>query len=155
MGLRVICAAVVAISSLAATIAHSQAQVFDSVIRVVDGDTIVLGNTGTVRLIGVDTPETKHPRQPVQRFGREAGTFLANLLQTASVRLEFDQTRKDRYGRTLAYVYLLDGTFVNKEIVRQGYGHAYVTYPFRYMDEFRDAEREARENGRGLWSPER
>ena len=61
--------------------------------------------------------------------------------------------RKDRFGRTLAYVYLEDGTFLNAEIVRQGYGHAYTRFPFKYLDEFRGYEREAREAQRGLWKP--
>jgi micrococcal nuclease len=60
--------------------------------------------------------------------------------------------RSDRYGRLLAYVYLHDGTFLNAEIIKQGYGFAYTRYPFNYLDEFRNYEREARENGKGLWS---
>ena len=62
-----------------------------------------------------------------------------------------DRQRLDKYHRTLAYLYLSDGTFVNLEIVRQGYGHAYVDYPFAHMEAFRSAEREAREARRGLW----
>ncbi len=69
------------------------------------------------------------------------------------VRLEFDQERVDRFGRTLAYVYLEDGMFLNAEIVRQGYGHAYTRFPFKYLEEFRAYEREAREAQRGLWGP--
>jgi micrococcal nuclease len=59
---------------------------------------------------------------------------------------------KDRYGRTLAYVYLKDGTFLNAEIIRHGYGSAYTKFPFKYMEEFRRYEREAREKRRGLWA---
>jgi hypothetical protein len=66
--------------------------------------------------------------------------------------LEFDYQRTDKYQRTLAYVYLPDGRFLNAEIVKQGYGHAYVQYPFKYLDVFRAYEREARDAGRGLWS---
>jgi micrococcal nuclease len=73
------------------------------------------------------------------------------MIEGKKVRLEFDQTRKDRYGRTLAYVYLEDGTSLNAEIVKQGFGFAYTRFPFRYMEEFRKYEREAREAGRGLW----
>jgi len=98
--------------------------------RVVDGDTIILDGKERVRLIGVDTPETKHPKKPVQYF-----------------------QRKDKYGRTLAYVFLEDGTFLNAEIIKQGYGFAYTRYPFKYLEEFRKYEREARENKRGLWAP--
>jgi micrococcal nuclease len=120
--------------------------------RVVDGDTLVVSTIGTVRLIGVDTPETVHPRKPVQRFGAEASAFLKSLTLGQAVRLEYDQQRTDRYGRTLAYVYLADGRLVNLEIIRQGYGFAYTSFPFRFIAEFRATEREAREARRGLWA---
>lgn len=124
--------------------------------RVIDGDTFVLSSGDKVRLIGVDTPETVHPSKPVEYFGREASDFLKRTLTDQSVFLEYDWQRVDKYGRLLAYVYLLDGTFVNAEIIRQGYGHAYTKYPFRqdYMDQFRQLEVEARESHRGLWSDE-
>ncbi len=113
----------------------------------------MLDTVGTVRLIGVDTPETVDPRKPVQEFGVEAASFVRSMLEGRQVRLEFDQQRLDKYRRTLAYVYLVeDGTFVNLEIIRQGYGHAYLNYPFRQMELFREAEREAREANRGLWA---
>jgi len=104
----------------------------------------------------VDTPETKHPRKPVEYYGREATTFTKRMVQGKRVRLEFDQANahighKDRYRRTLAYVFLEDGTFLNPEIVKQGYGFAYTRFPFKYMEEFRRYEREAREQNRGLW----
>jgi len=119
--------------------------------RVVDGDTIIVEGVGRVRLIGVDTPETVHPNRPVEFFGKEASAFTKRLLERKRVRLEYDQERTDRYGRTLAYVYLADGTFVNAEIIRRGYGHAYTRFPFRHMEAFRQFEREARDNRRGLW----
>ena len=59
--------------------------------------------------------------------------------------------RRDRYSRILAYVYLMDATFLNAEIIKQGYGFAYTKYPFKYLEKFRQYEREARENKRGLW----
>ena len=68
--------------------------------------------------------------------------------------LEFDVERKDRFDRTLAYVYLPNAIFLNTEIVKQGYGHAYTQFPFRYLDQFRAYEREAREASRGLWGGE-
>jgi len=123
-------------------------------IRVVDGDTIVLDGNEKVRLIGVDTPETKDPRKPVQYFEKEAYEFTKKLVRGKRVRLEFDQNKTDKYGRTLAYVYLEDGTFLNAEIIKQGYGFAYTNFPFRYLGEFRQYEREAREGERGLWAAE-
>ncbi len=119
--------------------------------RVVDGDTIIVQGVGRVRLIGVDTPETVDPRRPVECFGKEASAFTKRMLEGQRARLEYDRDRTDRYGRTLAYVYLPNGTFANAEIVRQGYGHAYTRFPFRYLDEFRRYEREARQGQRGLW----
>ncbi len=121
-------------------------------VRVVDGDTLLLEGDERIRLIGVDTPESVDPRRPVEAFGKEAAAFTRRLAEGRRVRLEFDQERSDRYGRTLAYVYLEDGTFLNAEIIRQGYGHAYTRFPFRYSEEFRSYEREAREQRRGLWA---
>lgn len=122
--------------------------------RVIDGDTIVVQGIGTVRLIGVDTPETVDPRKAVQYFGAEASAFTRQLADRQIVRLEFEGSRTDRYNRTLAYVYLPDGTLLNGEIIRQGYGHAYVQVPFSKMQEFRAFEREARTLNRGLWAPD-
>lgn len=138
--------AVVALLALAPAAAGAQV-----VERVVDGDTIIVRGVGRVRLIGVDTPETVDPRRPVERFGKEASAFTKRLLEGRRVRLEYDQQRTDRYGRTLAYVYLPDGTFANAEIIRRGYGHAYTRFPFRLRDRFRRIEREARSAGVGLW----
>ena len=119
--------------------------------RVVDGDTIIVGGVGRVRLIGVDTPESVDPRRPVEFFGKEASAFTRRLVEGKRVRLAYDWERTDRYGRTLAYVYLPDGTFLNAEIIRQGYGHAYTRFPFEHLDRFRRLEREARQAGLGLW----
>ena len=110
-----------------------------------------LNNSERVRLIGADTPETKHPRKPVQYFGMEAYQFTKQMVEGKVVRLEYDWQRRDRYRRLLAYVYLMDGTFLNAEIIKQGYGFAYTRYPFKFLDEFRLYEREAREKKRGLW----
>jgi micrococcal nuclease len=128
----------------------SHAEIY-KVKRVIDGDTLLLINGERVRLIGVDTPETKHPQKPVEYFGREAYLFTKEMVDGKEARFEFDRQKRDRYGRLLAYVYLLDGTFLNAEIIKQGYGFAYTRFPFKYMEEFRRYEREARENRKGLW----
>lgn len=120
--------------------------------RVVDGDTIILSTKERVRLIGVDTPETKHPSKPVEYFGKEASSFTRSMVEGKNVRLEYDQQRRDKYGRLLAYAYLMDGTFLNAEIIKQGYGNAFTRFPFKYMAEFRQYEKEAREAKRGLWA---
>jgi micrococcal nuclease len=129
----------------------SNAQEVVRVKRVVDGDTLLLTNRERVRLIGVDTPETKHPQKPVQRFGKEAYWFTKRMVEGEEVCLEFDWQKRDKYGRLLAYVFLTDGTFLNAEIIKQGYGFAYTRFPFKYLAEFRQYEREARENRKGLW----
>ena len=126
--------------------AFLNAQDWAKVERVVDGDTLLLTNGEYVRLIGVDTPETKHPEKPVEYFGKEAYLFTKRMVEGKEVRLEYDQTRRDRYNRILAYAYLMDGTFLNAEIIKQGYGFSYTKYSFKYMEEFRQYEREAREN---------
>lgn len=122
--------------------------------RVIDGDTIVVdyyGKLEKVRLIGVDTPETVHPNKPVEYFGKEASNFTRSLVAGKQVTLKFDWQRRDKYNRLLAYVYLDDGTLLNKKIIDEGYGHAYTRFPFKYIDDFRAAEREARKTGKGLW----
>jgi len=130
------------------------AQDFYLCTRVIDGDTIAVEKNGKkekVRLIGVDTPETVHPFKPIEYFGKEASEFTRKKVEGKRVNLEYDWQSRDKYGRLLAYVYIGDGTFLNAEIIRQGYGFAYTRYPFKYLEDFRQYEREARTNNRGLW----
>jgi micrococcal nuclease len=122
-----------------------------------DGDTLSVDMNGTVekvRFIGVDTPETHDPRKAVQCFGKAASDFTKNLIGDKPVRLEADQlnTNRDRYNRLLRYVYTQDGTLVNSEIIRRGYGFAYTSFPFGKADEFRALEQQARDSGTGLWA---
>ena len=122
-----------------------------------DGDTVIVNMGGVeekVRFIGVDTPETKDPRKPVQCFGKTASAFTKNLIGDQPVKLESDptNTNRDRYGRLLRYVYLPDGTLVNLEIIKQGYGFAYVGFPVQKLEEFKAAQVEARASNRGLWA---
>ncbi len=129
-----------------------------TVIQVVDGDTIKVSRDGvksTIRLIGVDTPETVDPRKPVQCFGTEATNKMIELLRSKIVLLEEDQSQgdKDKYGRLLRYVFLPDGTNVNNTLIQEGYAYEY-TYrvPYIYQDEFKKAQISARESKRGLWA---
>ena len=128
-----------------------------SVVRVVDGDTVevrVGGREETVRLIGIDTPETVDPRSPVECFGQEASERTKALLPAgAGVRLVADAEPRDRYDRLLAYVYRDDGTFVNLALVEDGYASV-STYPpnVAHEREFTAAAARARDEGRGLWS---
>ncbi|HRX77188.1 MAG TPA: thermonuclease family protein, partial [Candidatus Cloacimonadota bacterium] len=123
------------------------------IVRVVDGDTFICridDQDQRVRLIGVDTPESVHPNKDVEYFALEASTYLKTMLDGQSVFLQYDQANsatqhKDRYDRILAYAYRSsDSLFINAEIIRQGYGHAYTSYPFQYLEEFLKYERDAR-----------
>lgn len=128
-----------------------------TVTRVVDGDTIVVdvgGRTEKVRLIGIDTPETKDPRKPVQCYGKEASERTEALLpKGTAVRLERDVELRDRYGRLLAYVFRWrDGLFVNLELARGGYAQVLTIPPnVANADKFVAAVADARRAGRGLW----
>ncbi|MHA7262814.1 thermonuclease family protein [Arthrobacter sp. TMN-37] len=128
-----------------------------NVVRVIDGDTLVIevgGDEKTVRLLNIDTPETKHPDKPVECLGPEATEFLKELTPPGTqVGLDFDVEREDRYGRTLAAVFLTDRTLVNAEIARQGLGVPVVFEPNRkYLDEVEAALREAKTDRAGLHS---
>ena len=127
-----------------------------TVIDVADGDTIVVrvaGQRETVRLIGIDTPETKDPDEPVQCFGPEATEATEALLPRGTpVRLERDAEPRDQYGRLLAYVYRTDGTFVNLELAEQGLADVLSIAPnTAHAGELRAAVDAARAAGRGLW----
>jgi len=136
-----------------ATPERTEAQVVD----VVDGDTIkvqIAGEVYTLRYIGIDTPETVHPSKPVEWMGPEASAANLALVGGKTVYLEKDVSETDKYNRLLRYVYLTDGTFVNAELVRQGYAVS-STYPpdVKYQDLFVQMEQQARDAGQGLWGP--
>jgi micrococcal nuclease len=122
------------------------------VTKVHDGDTIVLANGERVRYIGIDTPETVHPSKPVQCFGREASAKNKELVLNQTVCLTSDITDRDKYGRLLRYIWL-GNTFINLELVREGYATSY-TYPpdIKYQHLFIEAQDQAREQELGLWS---
>ncbi|WP_456401063.1 thermonuclease family protein [Persephonella sp.] len=156
------------------------------VVRVVDGDTVVVSIPSvklnnrytlknvkfTVRLIGIDTPESKANRRAkiqseksnedikeIIKLGKEAKKFTENLLRKKgykrkykTVYLEFDVEPQDRYGRLLAYIWLPDGTMLNEKIICSGYAYPLTIPPnVKYKDRFLKCFREARENERGLW----
>lgn len=127
--------------------------------RVIDGDTIevqINNQKFSIRLIGIDTPESVDPRRPIECFGKEASLEAKRLLEGKKVYLEKDVSEVDKYSRLLRYVYLpiSDGSllFVNDYLIRQGFGNV-LTYPpdIKYVDRFLEAQEEARENSRGLW----
>lgn len=131
---------------------------FYPVTRIVDGDTFWIDDGSRsglkIRLIGVDAPESRNTgRKETAPYGKEASEYLKKLLTGKRVRLEYDVARTDRYGRTLAYVYLENGIFVNAELVRNGYALVMTIPPnVKYQDMFIRLSRKARTRGRGLWS---
>ncbi|MFH1564934.1 MAG: thermonuclease family protein [bacterium] len=136
---------------------NNQTQYY-KVIKIIDGDTIAVdidGNSETIRLIGINTPETKDPRKPVECFGIEASNKAEELLAGQLIELEKDETQdeRDKYGRLLRYVKTKDGLFYDLEIIKQGYGYEYTyNIPYKYQKEFKEAENYARENKLGLWA---
>ena len=125
--------------------------------RAVDGDTLVVryqGESHTVRLIGVDTPESVHPTEPVEHFGAEAPAFTRARLDGKTVELVIDPAGDtvDVYGRLLRLVYL-DGENFNATLIREGCGHALRGFDYSMRPEFIALETQARIQRRGLWAP--
>jgi micrococcal nuclease len=148
-------------TSVACTTAPTRTDGLATVTYVVDGDTIdveIGGRTERVRLIGIDTPETKQPNTPVECYGPEASEFTAALLPTgATVRIERDVVGRDDYGRLLGYVHLLsrDGaeTFVNLAIIEQGFARPLTIEPnSMFARDFAGAARRAERADLGLWA---
>ncbi len=120
--------------------------------RVSDGDTIVLENDEKIRYIGVNTPEIAHPDKPGQSFGEEAKAFNKQLVFKKKVRLESDSSKKDQYGRTLAYVFLEDGTMVNAKLIEEGYAHVLpCEYKCKYDSLLIKKQDSAMDAGKGMW----
>jgi micrococcal nuclease len=140
-----------------ATPALAQTSQTVTVERVVDGDTIevnpAVSGTEDVRLLGVDTPETVDPNEPVEPYGPEASAFTKRQLEGKRVTLTFDQEKTDQYGRALAYVRISgQGETFNETLLRQGYAQLEIVAPNdRFESSFRQAQDEARQADRGIW----
>jgi micrococcal nuclease len=147
-----------ATTTSASTVNQPQTADLYQVVKIVDGDTITVSKDGkskTLRLIGIDTPETVDPRKPVECFGLEASNKAKELLSGQQVRLEADpsQGELDKYQRTLRYVFLPDGTSFNKMMIERGYAYEYTyNLPYKYQAEFKEAEQAAKIAKRGLWA---
>jgi micrococcal nuclease len=129
-----------------------------AVTHITDGDTfdvMINGNKSRVRMLGINTPESVDPRRPVECFGREASNYLKGLIDNKQVRLEQDpdKTDTDEYGRLLRYVFLGD-TNINEQMIRDGYAYEYTykSEKYMYQNQFKQAEKFARENKLGLWA---
>lgn len=144
--------------------------------RVIDGDTFEIdlkdesatdgGKNYRVRMLGIDTPEkyqsnklekdverSGQDKKTIQKLGQLASEFTKDLIDKKEVVLvpEPNYEDKDKYGRLLRYVYLKDGTFVNKKIIEEGFANAYTRFSISKLEEFKEAEKKARENKKGLW----
>lgn len=136
----------------------SAAKEIARVVRVIDGDTIEVSLNSkkeTVRLIGIDAPELADPRSTIECFAKEASDKAKEILTGKTITLESDPTQgvRDKYGRLLCYVFI-DNLNFNKLMISEGYAHEY-TYqnnPYKYMLEFKNAERIAKEENKGLWN---
>ncbi len=125
--------------------------------RVIDGDTIVLNDSAKshVRFIGVDTPETKHPKKPVKFYGPEASVYVTKQLANHRILLIYDSTKTfDRYGRLLAYIHTLDQDTTDfcLHLIQLGYGRAYTKFPHSRLAQYVRADSIAQTQGLGLWS---
>ncbi|MFQ4147649.1 thermonuclease family protein [Arthrobacter sp. LAPM80] len=128
------------------------------VVSITDGDTLVAtvnGKDQTIRLLNIDTPETKDPNKPTECLGAEATSFLSELLPVNStIKLMYDEERTDKYGRTLAAVFTASDAFVSAEIARAGLGTAVVFGKnSKFLPPVQDAEKEAKDSSRGLHDP--
>lgn len=122
--------------------------------RVVDGDTIIVGDKERVRLIGIDTDEVPEDRVDPNSTGWRAALFVHETLKAdPQVKLQFDKERKDKYERTLAYVMLTDGRMLNEVIIKEGWAKTMKIEPnTRYAGRFAELELEARDAGLGRWA---
>lgn len=121
--------------------------------RTIDGDTLLLTNQARIRLLGADTPETVKPNHPIERWGPEASEFTKDFVTDREIRLQFDRERTDHYGRFLAYVWV-DDQMLNEELLRAGMAKFLPQYPYSssMKTRFRQAEQEAKDARRGIWS---
>jgi micrococcal nuclease len=137
--------------------ATTENEVLITILKIVDGDTVdidIKGNTERVRLIGVNTPETKHPTKPIECFGPEASAYLTQLLPKGThVRIERDIEARDRYGRMLLYLYReSDNLFINLDLVSHGYGTPMSIEPNTFhRNDFVHAAALAETTNVGLW----
>ena len=134
------------------TAGYSSAQTWYTVKWVNDGDTIVLANGWRVRYIGIDAPEIDHENQKAQPYGYKAESINKKLVLSQKIGLEFDEERRDRYGRLLAYIFLPDGSFLNSRMLENGLAFYLHRRPnVKYDKRLLQAQQEAMKTQKGLW----
>ena len=135
------------------------------VLWIYDGDTLKIEEIGKVRLIGIDTPETKasshdyfykhdfdiEPKK-LRKIAKQAKQYNIHYVKGVKVRLKLDRTKRDKYNRLLAYVYLPDGTMLNRLLLKKGLATVFRRYNFTHKKNFLKVEKQARKKGLGLWS---
>jgi endonuclease YncB( thermonuclease family) len=137
---------------MASDCASQQIDEFVTVSKVIDGDTVELGDGRRLRLIGIDTPELGNHGEPDQEFAREARSALAAILKDMKIGLQFDDERQDKYQRLLAHVFLSDGTSVTASLLKQGLGVSFVVPPNIWgISCYSQIEEDARETKKGIW----
>ena len=155
--LRILVAVALSLLVSCSSGATTENEVLITVLKVIDGDTVdidIKGDTERVRLIGVNTPETKHPTKPIECFGPEASAYLTQLLPKGThVRIERDIEARDRYGRMLLYLYReSDNLFINLDLVSHGYGTPMSIEPNTFhRNDFVHAAALAETTNEGLW----
>ena len=142
----------IVLSSLLLIGATAVAQKWICVKWVSDGDTIVLSNGQHVRYVGINAPEIAHDNHKAEVFGYAAKKYNQSLVRLKKVRLEFDKEKHDRYGRLLAYIFLLDGTLINKKMIEKGYAYVLHLRPnVKYDGVLLNAQRNAMSAKQGMW----
>ncbi len=137
---------------------EAQPAITSKVIKVVDGDTVTVETNGvreTIRIIGINTPETVDPRKPVECFGQEASARAHELLDNQTVTLEADATQgeRDKYDRLLRYVFLSNGSDFGKQMISEGYAYEYTySTPYKYQQDYKTSQSDAESAKRGLWA---
>lgn len=137
---------------------ETQPAITNKIIKVVDGDTVTVEINGvreTIRIIGINTPETVDPRKPVECFGQEASSRAHALLDNQTVTLEADSTQgeRDKYDRLLRYVFLPNGSDFGKQMIFEGYAYEYTySTPYKYQQDYKTSQSDAENAKRGLWA---
>ena len=135
-----------------ATGEYSAAAKWHTVKWVSDGDTIVLTDGRKVRYIGIDAPEIDHENQKAQPYGYEARSFNRQQVVGQKIRMEFDKERQDRYGRWLAYIFLVDDSLLNAQLLQYGYAYYLYRKPnLKYARRLLEAQQEAIKSKKGIW----
>ncbi len=154
--LLLLCFLFVSAQAYAGTLSWLGSERWVTVQKVYDGDTFQTRHGEKVRLLNINTPEIQHRDTQAQVGGNAASLALKKLILGKQVRLTFDQQKKDKYGRSLAHVWMRDGLWVNQYLIEQGYAHVYIFEPnTRLVQKLLESEHQAQKERRGIWASSR